>query len=82
MLAFSLGQCAGLRSSSSFLFCSGCSIPSLCLIGDWLEHSIDIADEHSRVTNDVLLHEVDGVVNLARSAQHLNDGVMLVLVSE
>ena len=43
---------------------------------------MDVADEHSRVTNDVLLHEVDGVVNLARSAQHLNDGVMLVLVPE
>ena len=53
-----------------------------CLIGDWFEHSMDVADEHSRVTNDVLLHEVDGVVNLARSAQHLNDGVMLVLVPE
>jgi len=53
-----------------------------CLIGDWFEHSMDVADEHSRVTDDVLLHEVDGVVNLARSAQHLNDGVMLVLVPE
>merc|ERR1712042_384306 len=33
---------------------------------------MDVADEHSRVTDDVLLHEVDGVVNLARSAQRLN----------
>ena len=37
---------------------------------------MNVADEHARVTQDVLLHQKYGVVNLTWGAEDADDGVI------
>ena len=43
---------------------------------------MNIADEHAGMTQDVLLHQKDGIVNLSGSASDADERFVLVLVSQ
>ena len=49
---------------------------------DRLEHSVNVSDEHARVTQDILLHEKYGVLDLTRRSEDSDDGILAVFVPE